>query len=209
MVPIAASQYIGGPIVAADFNHDGKLDLAVVGIDSTSNTVYILPGTGNGLFSSADPVLTVPGEDNVSGQGIQKMLLGDFDGDQNADLAVVATTGNQATGDIATVMIHVLYGNGNFTFDDTAPITSSNFRQCSGHEFWRPERRWQDRPFCYRRGQLPPRFVLRAIRPDLRELLPAASQGVLLCRRRGLLCARSRNGGLQRRRTERHCDYYD
>ena len=127
VVPIAASQYIGGPIVAADFNHDGKLDLAVVGIDSTSNTVYILPGAGNGLFSSADPVLTVPGEDNVSGEGIQKMLLGDFDGDQNADLAVVATTGNQATGNIATVMVHVLYGNGNFTFEDTAPITSSNF----------------------------------------------------------------------------------
>jgi hypothetical protein len=127
VVPIAASQYMGGPIVAADFNHDGKLDLAVVGIDNTSNTVYILPGAGNGLFSSADPVLTVPGLDNVSGEGIQKMLLGNFDGDQNADLAVVATTGNQATGNIATVMVHVLYGNGDFTFDDTVPITSSNF----------------------------------------------------------------------------------
>jgi hypothetical protein len=98
-----------------------------VGIDDTSNTVYILPGAGNGLFSAAHPVLTVPGEDNVSGQGIQKMLLGNFDGDQNADLAVVATTGNQATGDIATVMVHVLYGNGDFSFDNTVPITSSNF----------------------------------------------------------------------------------
>ena len=127
VVPIAAGQYMGGPIVAGDFNHDGKLDLAVVGIDNTSNTVYILPGSGNGLFSSADPVLTVPGEGNVSGQGIQKMLLGNFDGDQNADLAVVATTGNEATGNIATVMVNVLYGNGDFTFDNTVPITSSNF----------------------------------------------------------------------------------
>ena len=50
VVPIAAGQYIGSPIIAADFNHDGKLDLAVVGIDGTSNTVYILRGAGNGLF---------------------------------------------------------------------------------------------------------------------------------------------------------------
>lgn len=132
VVPLAASQYIGGPVVAADFNHDGKLDLAVVGIDGTSNTVYILPGAGNGLFSSADAVLTVPGEFNVSGEGIQKMLLGNFDGDQNADLAVVATTGNQATGNIATVIVHVLYGSGNFTFDDTVPITSSSFGNAAG-----------------------------------------------------------------------------
>lgn len=39
-------------IVAADFNHDGKLDLAIVGVDNTSNMVYILPGEGNGLFST-------------------------------------------------------------------------------------------------------------------------------------------------------------
>jgi hypothetical protein len=127
MVPTAASQYIGSPIVAADFNHDGKLDLAVVGIDGTSNTVYILPGEGNGLFSSANPVLTVPGDDNVSSEGVQKMLLGDFDGDGNADLAVIATTGILATGGIATLTTHVLYGNGAFGFEDTTPITSSNF----------------------------------------------------------------------------------
>ncbi len=132
VVPIAAGQYIGNPIVAADFNHDGKLDLAVVGVDSTSNTVYILPGEGNGLFSAADPVLTVPGDDNVSSEGIQKMLLGDFDGDHNADLAVVATTGVPATGYIASVTVHVLYGNGAFAFEDTAPITSSNFGNVAG-----------------------------------------------------------------------------
>ena len=51
VVPIAAGQYIGGPIVAGDFNHDGKLDLAVVGIDNTSNTVYILPGIRQWAFS--------------------------------------------------------------------------------------------------------------------------------------------------------------
>jgi len=132
VVPIAAGQYIAGPLVAADFNHDGKLDLAVVGIDNSSNTVYILPGEGNGLFSSAQSVLTVPGLGNTSGWGIQKLLLGDFDGDSNADLAAVATTGNLATGNIDSVTIHVMYRNGALGFEDTAPITSSNFGNVAG-----------------------------------------------------------------------------
>lgn len=131
VVPIAESQYIGDPIVAADFNSDGKLDLAIVGVDNTTNTVYILPGEGNGLFSSANSVLTVPGFDNAAGWGVQKLLLGDFDGDHNADIAAVATTGSN-TGDIASVSTHVLYGNGALGFEDTTPITSSNFGNVSG-----------------------------------------------------------------------------
>ena len=128
VVPIATGQVIANSsFVAADFNHDGKLDLAIVGVDDASNTVYILPGGGNGLFSAAQRVLTVPGQGNASGWGVQKMLLGDFDGDDNADLAVLATTGNNATGNIATLTTHVLYGDGAFGFEDTTPITSSNF----------------------------------------------------------------------------------
>lgn len=124
-VSIKSTQYLGSlsSIVAADFNHDGKLDLAVIGVDNSSNTVYILPGEGNGLFSSADPILTVPGLDNASGWGVQRMLGGDFDGDTNADLAVIATTG-QPDGGVETLTTHVLYGDGNFGFQDTTPITT-------------------------------------------------------------------------------------
>lgn len=124
VVPLASSQIIAAAsFIAADFNRDGKLDLAVVGTDNTTNTVYILPGQGNGLFSSAKPVLTVPGVQNASGWGVQKMLLGDFDGDHNADLALVATTADSA-GDVATLTLHVLYGAGNFSFENTTPSTS-------------------------------------------------------------------------------------
>ena len=128
VVPIDSSQTIGSftPFVAADFNHDGKLDLAVVGVNSTNATVYILPGQGNGLFSSAQPILNVPARGQAAGWGVQKMLLGDFDGDHNGDLAVVATTGRQ-DGGIDTLTTHVLYGHGDNTFEDTTPITSSNF----------------------------------------------------------------------------------
>jgi hypothetical protein len=126
VVPLAASQFIATTsLVAADFNHDGKLDLAIVGTDSTSNTVYILPGEGNGLFSNAEKVLMVPGADNASGWGVQKMLLGDFDGDHNADLVVLASTGN-SEGGFASFTVHVLYGDGAFNFEDTTPITSGN-----------------------------------------------------------------------------------
>ena len=132
VVPLAASQVIANSsLVAADFNHDGKLDLAIVGTDSTSNTVYILPGEGNGLFSSATAVLTVPGAENASGWGVQKMLLGDFDGDDNADVAVVAGTGN-SIGGFASVTVHVLYGDGALNFEDTTPITSSSFGNIAG-----------------------------------------------------------------------------
>lgn len=132
VVPMAASQVdANASVLAADFNHDGKMDLAIVGTDDSTNTVYILPGQGNGLFSSAEPVLTVPGLANASGWGVQKMLLGDFDGDHNADLVVVAGTGN-STGGFASITDHVLYGRGDFTFEDTTPITSSNFGNVAG-----------------------------------------------------------------------------
>ena len=128
VIPMNGSQIeMQTSIVAADFNRDGKLDLAIVGVDNSSNTVYILQGEGYGLFSTSHAVLTVPGQGTVSSEGVQKMLLGDFDGDGNADLAVIATTGVPATGGIATLTTHVLYGNGAFGFEDTTPITSSNF----------------------------------------------------------------------------------
>lgn len=114
-------------IVASDFNHDGKTDLAVVGSD-VNDTVYVLPGSGNGLFSIAYPILTVTGASGygAAGEGVQRVLLGDFDSDNNADLAVVASTGNRS-GTISSLTVHVLYGDGGFGFSDTTPITSTNY----------------------------------------------------------------------------------
>jgi len=117
-------------IAAADFNHDGKLDLAVVAVntDESGETVYVLPGQGNGLFSSVVPVLSFATYTNGSG-GVQSVLTGDFDGDTNADLAVNLNTGSANGRDLGSSIVHVLYGDGNFGFADTTPITGGQVPQ--------------------------------------------------------------------------------
>jgi hypothetical protein len=73
--------------VAADFNGDGNIDLAIVNQDS--NNVNILLGNGNGTFQSFS---------NTSvGQQPQRMQLGDFDGDGNIDLVTVDANSYQVT----------------------------------------------------------------------------------------------------------------
>ena len=82
-------------IVAADFNRDGKADLAVV--NSMSNSVSILLGNGNGTFTAATSLAT--------GNGASSLAVGDFNRDGNPDLVV----GNANT-------VSVFLGNGNGTF---------------------------------------------------------------------------------------------
>src|SRR5262249_37193446 len=73
--PIAgdAGPYIAaGPhVLAADFNHDGFIDVAMVGMD-----VSVFLGNGNGQLS----VLASYGFDYTAGQGA---AVADFDGDGN------------------------------------------------------------------------------------------------------------------------------
>ena len=67
-----------GSLVAADFNHDGKLDLAVSNYQGAS--VSILLGNGNGTFlpSTNYPLLIFPGQ----------VVAADFNGDGKVDLAL-------------------------------------------------------------------------------------------------------------------------
>src|SRR5271155_2223215 len=84
-------------IVSADFNGDGKLDLAVVQL----SMVGILLGKGNGTFHSAR---------YFSAPGAVALAAGDFNGDGHQDLAVVeyGGTGQSALG------IFLGDGKGNF-----------------------------------------------------------------------------------------------
>ena len=69
--------YPGG-MVAADFNRDGKVDLAV---SLSSNEVAVLRGDGTGRF----PMSTF----HFGGAG--QLVAGDFDGNGTADLAVITS----------------------------------------------------------------------------------------------------------------------
>jgi hypothetical protein len=82
-------------VVAADFNNDGALDLAV----STSTGVTILKNSGYGTF-------TVSGS-YAAGSAPSAITAGDFNGNGYMDIAVANANSNT---------VSILYGNGNMTF---------------------------------------------------------------------------------------------
>jgi outer membrane protein assembly factor BamB len=93
-------------IVAADFNRDGFLDLAIA--NEGTDDVQILLNSG-GSFTGVTQTLTLPGTD-VNPLSI---AAADFDGDGDADLAVAAFLGDR---------VHV-YRNDGGTFT-TNPVVS-------------------------------------------------------------------------------------
>lgn len=95
-------------VVTADFNHDGKLDLAVA--KTSDNSVYISLGNGDGTFRA--PLRFAVGEVIEGG-----LRVGDFNNDGNPDLFLPSL----ATGYPAIVML----GNGDGTLRPA--INSSSF----------------------------------------------------------------------------------
>jgi hypothetical protein len=99
---------------AADFNGDGKKDLAAWG----GGAVYVLEGEGNGSFNAT--AYSVPA---TNGQ-FPQLFVGDYNGDGRAD---IATNGPGYGGSTSTV--NVFYGNDDFTFNETTPITFTGYME--------------------------------------------------------------------------------
>jgi hypothetical protein len=115
-------------VLAADFNGDGKLDLAMV--DNESNTVVILfntttPGAAIASFTpSAVGVtgLTVVTDEGTDTSYIQNGAVGDFNGDGLPDIALDA-------GNLIVLFNHVVPGSttANFTQSNVSSGTYLNY----------------------------------------------------------------------------------
>jgi len=99
-------------VITADFNGDGKADLAVAnsstygGTGTENGNISVLLGNGDGTFQSPKAF--------QAGAGPASLAVGDLNGDGKLDLATVDQWSNTVT---------VLFGNGDGTFQAFVPYS--------------------------------------------------------------------------------------
>jgi len=92
-----------GGMLAADFNGDGVLDLAVLDTNSTAPVVRVFIGNTESGFGGGNPLTT------STPAGVVAFTAADFNGDNKQDIALVYNVGNGS-------QVLVLDGNGDGTF---------------------------------------------------------------------------------------------
>jgi len=98
--------YLG--IGSADFDADGFTDLAVGGVNGISPGVFFLKGSATGAFSAPTP---------VGGNGAQKPVTGDLNGDGRIDIAA----GRPSIGDVVILTRNATGFNLPTTVDPDGP----------------------------------------------------------------------------------------
>lgn len=98
-------------VVAGDFNHDGKLDLAFAnqGAYGFDDGLFIVPGNGNGTFQA--PLIY------TAGRGPARIATTDFNGDGHLDIATLNSGYNNEGDETLSVFLGV--GNGGFNLAST------------------------------------------------------------------------------------------
>jgi hypothetical protein len=104
-ITLPVNSFYGFNAAVSDFNHDGKIDVALT--DFTTDTLLILLGNGDGTFQSPITYQTADGP--------QAPLAADFNLDGNVDLVVSANT------------INIYLGVGDGTFQAPLTVAASGF----------------------------------------------------------------------------------
>ncbi|HEY1657381.1 MAG TPA: FG-GAP-like repeat-containing protein [Candidatus Sulfotelmatobacter sp.] len=107
-------------IAAADFNGDGKVDVALVSGCNSENSclngvVSVLLGNGDGTFQTANGFSTI-------GEGSNSIAVGDVNGDGHQDILV--SNNCVSTSSCNSSAIAVLLGNGDGTFQSGTQYSS-------------------------------------------------------------------------------------
>ena len=100
----------GSWVIASDFNGDGKLDLAVSNNDTSSPSVAILLGNGDGTFGA--PIVTSTG-----GGSIAWLMAADLNKDGKVDLIMVDNTNQN---------VAIFMGKGDGTFQTPTTLAQSS-----------------------------------------------------------------------------------